>query len=55
MLKILGTATNYAARLLTRYYTIEEMQGISKEILYTLLAKGAVKLQEVKLGGLQKI
>ena len=42
------------ATLLTRYYAIQKLLGLSNEILFINVAQGAAKLQEVKVGGLKK-
>ena len=43
------------ATLLTRYYAIQKLLGLSNEILSINVAQGAAKLQEVKVGGLKKM
>ena len=40
--------------LLTRYFTIQKMWGLSNEILCNRVAQGAAKLLEVKVGCLKK-
>ena len=40
--------------LLIRYYTVQKSKGLSNEILSISAAQGAAKLQEVKVGSLEK-
>ena len=44
-----------AATLLSGYNTIQKLLRLSNEILCILMAKGAAKLQKVKVEGLKKI
>ena len=44
-----------SATFLTRWCTIQKLWGLSNEILYICVAIGAVKLLEVKVGGLRKL
>ena len=43
-----------AAPLLTRYYSIQNLWGISNDILCMFIAQGAAKLPEVKVESLKK-
>ena len=44
-----------AATLLTRHYTIQNLQELSNEVLYIHVAQGTAKLLEIKFGDLKKI
>ena len=43
-----------AAKILTRYYTIQKLQGLANEILYICVAQWTVKIQDVKVRGPKK-